>query len=67
MAADVPMGRTALPFVIQSVALSVIQFSGSEWIVSTPFDASLLTPEPPQGGSFFFVRLGRAAVAPKRT
>jgi hypothetical protein len=32
----------------------VIQFSGSEWILSTPFDASLLTPEPPHGGSFFF-------------
>src|SRR5262245_205197 len=30
-----------------------IQFSGSEWILSTPFDASLLTPEPPHGGSFF--------------
>jgi hypothetical protein len=32
----------------------IIQFSGSEWIPSTPFDASLLTPEPPHGGSFFF-------------
>jgi len=31
----------------------VIQSSGSEWIPSTPFDASLLTPEPPFGGSFF--------------
>src|SRR5262245_9919942 len=38
----------------------VIQFSGSEWILSTPFDASLLTPEPPHGGSFFFcIRLAQ--------
>jgi hypothetical protein len=33
--------------------IGFIQFSGSEWICSTPFDASLLTPEPPPGGSFF--------------
>jgi hypothetical protein len=24
-----------------------------EWLLSTLFDASLLTPEPPMGGSFF--------------
>ena len=26
-----------------------------EWLLSTLFDASLLTPEPPIGGSFFLV------------
>jgi hypothetical protein len=25
-----------------------------EWLLSTLFDASLLTPEPPIGGSFFW-------------
>ena len=30
-----------------------VQPSGSEWLLSTLFDASLLTPEPPFGGSFF--------------
>src|SRR5262249_36988150 len=29
-----------------------IQSSGCEWLLSTLFDASLLTPEPPHGGSF---------------
>src|SRR5262245_62962181 len=42
----------------------VIQFSGSEWILSTPFDASLLTPEPPHGGSFFVMACTISAVRP---
>ena len=32
-----------------------VQPSGSEWLPSTLFDASLSTPEPPLGGSFFVV------------
>ena len=32
-----------------------------EWLLSTLFDASLLTPEPPVGGSFFGRDLASAA------
>jgi hypothetical protein len=44
-----------------------------EWLLSTLFDASLLTPEPPLGGSFFascnphgLARVVRAAMARRR-
>ena len=36
-----------------------VQPSGSEWLPSTLFDASLSTPEPPHGGSFFVVLVPR--------
>ena len=63
----VPLGCDALPFVIQSVALSGYPVLWIRVDLSTPFDASLLTPEPPQGGSFFVCGLpSPAARRPRR-